>query len=90
MEHLWRRYPALRRAALVRSPSIAFSAFWSTSVSCHGHTERPSLYSAAVAGFGIAGAAGALAAPLAGDQVMLGAKGKSHSWELRPSPPSDV
>ena len=57
MEHLWRRYPALRRAALAQGfLSIAFSAFWSTLAVML--LERYHL--------GIAGAAGALAAPLAG------------------------
>lgn len=65
MAHLWKRYPALRRAAFAQGfLSIAFSAFWSTlAVMLLAHYQMGS----AVAGaFGIAGAAGALAAPLAG------------------------
>ncbi|HGY3715473.1 TPA: MFS transporter [Citrobacter gillenii] len=65
MAKLWRRYPALRRAALAQGfLSIAFSAFWSTlavMLSEHYH-----MGSAVAGAFGIAGAAGALAAPLAG------------------------
>ena len=65
MAKLWRRYPALRRAALAQGClSIAFSAFWSTlavMLSEHYH-----MGSAVAGAFGIAGAAGALAAPLAG------------------------
>ncbi|WP_333850093.1 MFS transporter [Leclercia sp.] len=65
MAHLWRRYPALRRAALAQGfLSIAFSAFWSTlAVMLMEHYH---LGSAVAGGYGIAGAAGALAAPLAG------------------------
>nr|WP_318382039.1 MFS transporter [uncultured Enterobacter sp.] len=65
MAQLWLRYPALRRAALAQGfLSVAFSAFWSTlAVMLLAHYQLGS----AVAGtFGIAGAAGALAAPLAG------------------------
>lgn len=65
MAQLWQRYPALRRAALAQGfLSIAFSAFWSTlavMLSEHYH-----MGSAMAGAFGIAGAAGALAAPMAG------------------------
>lgn len=65
MAQLWRRYPALRRAALAQGfLSVAFSAFWSTlavMLSEHYH-----MGSAMAGAFGIAGAAGALAAPMAG------------------------
>lgn len=65
LTQLWRRYPALRRAALAQGfLSIAFSAFWSTlAVMLAEHYQ---MGSAAAGAFGIAGAAGALAAPLAG------------------------
>ena len=65
LAQLWRRYPALRRAALAQGfLSVAFSAFWSTlAVMLAGHYQ---MGSAAAGAFGIAGAAGALAAPLAG------------------------
>lgn len=65
MAQLWQRYPALRRAALAQGfLSIAFSAFWSTlAVMLSEHYQMGS----AVAGaFGVAGGAGALAAPVAG------------------------
>ncbi|VVD99446.1 MFS transporter [Pandoraea anhela] len=63
---LWRRHPALRRAALAQGLlSVGFSAFWSTlAVMLH---EAPFHLGAAAAGaFGLAGAAGALGAPIAG------------------------
>lgn len=65
MAHLWKRYPALRRAAFAQGYlSIAFSAFCSTlAVMLLAHYQ---MGSAVAGGFGIAGAAGALAAPLAG------------------------
>ncbi|MGK9171666.1 MFS transporter [Yokenella regensburgei] len=65
MAHLWQRYPALRRAAFAQGfLSIAFSAFWSTLAVML--LEKYHLGSAVAGTFGIAGAAGALAAPLAG------------------------
>lgn len=62
---LWRRRGALRQAAWAQGLlSVGFSAFWSTlAVMLHSTFH---LGSAAAGAFGLAGAAGALAAPLAG------------------------
>ncbi|OYU97836.1 MAG: hypothetical protein CFE45_18845 [Burkholderiales bacterium PBB5] len=63
---LWRRHAGLRRAALAQGLlSVGFSAFWSTlAVMLHGAPFH--LGSAAAGAFGLAGAVGALAAPVAG------------------------
>ena len=65
MLKLWSLHPSLRRAAVSQGLlSVAFSAFWSTlAVMLHADFG---LGSAAAGAFGLAGAAGALAAPLAG------------------------
>ncbi|MEZ4410294.1 MAG: MFS transporter [Polyangiales bacterium] len=65
MLDLWKRHAPLRRAVVAQGLlSVAFSAFWSTlAMMLHA---RYGMGSAAAGAFGLAGAAGALAAPLAG------------------------
>lgn len=65
LAHLWRQHQTLRRAALAQGLlSVGFSAFWSTLALML--SESFHLDSAVAGSFGLAGAAGALAAPLAG------------------------
>jgi predicted MFS family arabinose efflux permease len=63
---LWGKHSELRRATIAQALlSVAFSAFWSTlAVLLHGAPFH--LGSSAAGAFGLAGVAGALAAPLAG------------------------
>ena len=64
--HLWKRHGALRRATLAQGLlAVGFSAFWST-LAVMLHASAWHLGSAAAGAFGLAGAAGALAAPIAG------------------------
>lgn len=63
---LLKRYPALRYAALAQGLlCISFSAFWST-LAIMLHSAPFHLGSSVAGAFGLAGAAGALAAPMAG------------------------
>lgn len=63
--HLWRHHQTLRRAALAQGLlSVGFSAFWSTLALML--SDRFHLDSAVAGAFGLAGASGAMAAPLAG------------------------
>ena len=63
---LWKRHGALRRATLAQALlAVGFSAFWST-LAVMLHASPWHLGSAAAGAFGLAGAAGALAAPIAG------------------------
>ena len=66
MVALWKKHASLRRAALAQGLlAVGFSAFWST-LAVMLHAEPFHMGSAAAGAFGLAGVAGALAAPLAG------------------------
>lgn len=65
MKDLWRKQPALRQASYAQGLlSMGFSAFWTTLALMLHHTFH--LESSVAGAFGLAGAAGAIAAPLAG------------------------
>jgi predicted MFS family arabinose efflux permease len=65
MHDLWIRHAVVRRAALAQAAlSIGFSAFWSTLALMLQHEYH--LGSSVAGAFGLAGAAGSIAAPLAG------------------------
>jgi predicted MFS family arabinose efflux permease len=65
MRHLWERHSSLRQATLAQGLlSIGFSAFWTTLAIMLQHTFH--LGSSVAGAFGLAGAAGSIAAPLAG------------------------
>ncbi|MDR3369353.1 MFS transporter [Rhodoferax sp.] len=77
---LFRRHSTLRRAALAQGlMSVGFSAFWST-LAVMLHAAPFHMGSSAIGAFGLAGAAGALAAPLAGR--MADRKGAEHVTRL--------
>jgi predicted MFS family arabinose efflux permease len=66
LAHLWVEHPKLRQAAYAQGLlALGFSAFWST-LAVMLHDAPFHLGSAAAGAFGLAGAAGALAAPFAG------------------------
>jgi len=65
MQHLWSQHSALRQAALAQGIlSMGFSAFWTTLALMLHHSFH--LGSSVAGAFGLAGAAGSIAAPLAG------------------------
>lgn len=65
MKNLWQRYPSLRSALYAQGLlSVAFSAFWSSLALFLADDFK--LGSSAAGAFGIAGAMGAFAAPVAG------------------------
>ncbi|WP_420238993.1 MFS transporter [Telmatobacter bradus] len=65
MKNLWREHSALRQASYAQGLlSMGFSAFWTTLALMLHHTFH--LESSVAGAFGLAGAAGAIAAPLAG------------------------
>jgi len=65
MQHLWSQHSALRQAALAQGLlSMGFSAFWTTLALMLHHNFD--LGSSVAGAFGLAGAAGSIAAPLAG------------------------